>query len=252
MMGATMRSVGLDPALEAGGGGSHSMLADTAASQAAGLPIEAVLGVDLGQVAALAPLTSGGPEGWQLLVKRLMDVAVALVILLLVLPVLIVASVGVKLSSPGPVLFRQTRVGRGGSTFTMLKFRTFPIDHVDRVVAVSLHDCPLRWGRLLRRTSIDELPQLLNVLRGEMSVVGPRPERPQFAEPLARTIPEYRERHRAPVGLTGHSQIKGLVGTTSIESRVAADNEYIDQWSLGRDVRILARTVPAVIRKTRR
>jgi lipopolysaccharide/colanic/teichoic acid biosynthesis glycosyltransferase len=197
----------------------------------------------------LVPVTDGGPAGWRWAVKRAMDVTIVVALVLLVLPVLVVAAVGVRVSSPGPVLFRQTRVGRHGRQFTMFKFRTFPVDHVDRVVSLDVDACPLWWGRVLRRTSIDELPQLFNVIRGDMSLVGPRPERPRFAVPLAETIPGYRERHRAPVGLTGFAQVKGLVGTTSIEERVAADNAYIDDWSIRRDLVILAKTVPTLVRK---
>ncbi|MEY2404711.1 MAG: hypothetical protein QOD38_2262 [Acidimicrobiaceae bacterium] len=201
----------------------------------------------------------GGPTGWRQAVKRSVDVVGAGLSLLVVLPILLVVAVGVRLSSPGPVLYRQTRVGRHGRHFTMLKFRTFPIEHVPptgvvddgeaAVVPVSLS--PLRFGRLLRQTSFDELPQLFNVLRGEMSLVGPRPERPELVSALADRIPQYRARHRAPVGLTGHAQVLGLCGTTPIEERVAADNEYIDGWTLRRDIAILARTVPTLVRKVR-
>lgn len=199
----------------------------------------------------LVPRTEGGPAGAQAVLKRALDIVVSLVVLVLVLPVLLAAAVAVKVSSPGPILFRQVRVGRGGRHFRMLKFRTFPVDHVDRVQSVSLEECPLPIGRFLRRTSIDELPQLFNVLFGHMSLVGPRPERPQFAEPLVEDLPEYRERHRAPAGMTGLAQVMGLTGPTSIEERIAADNAYIDGWTIWRDLHILLRTVPAVLRRIR-
>lgn len=207
--------------------------------------------VDLPTKALLAPTSAGGPAGWQLVGKRTLDVFVALLALAVAVPILLVAAIGVKLSSPGPVLFRQTRLTRGGLPFTMLKLRTFPVDHVDTTLALPVTECPLRWGRLLRRTSIDELPQLVNVVLGHMSLVGPRPERPRFAAQLAADIPGYQERLRTPAGITGLAQIRGLWGTTSIAERVAADNEYVDGWSLGRDLRILARTVPTVLRKLR-
>ena len=201
----------------------------------------------------------GGPSGWRGAVKRVIDITGAAVSLVVVLPILIVAAAGVRLSSPGPVLYRQTRVGRHGRHFTMLKFRTFPIDHVPPTSVVEDHHnalvpatlSPLRFGRLLRQTSFDELPQLINVLRGDMSLVGPRPERPELVSELEDRIPHYRDRHRAPVGLTGHAQVKGFCGTTPIEHRVAADNEYIDQWTLRGDLAILAKTVPTLIRKVR-
>jgi lipopolysaccharide/colanic/teichoic acid biosynthesis glycosyltransferase len=183
--------------------------------------------------------------------KRAVDIVGAVVLLLVTLPVLTVAALGVRLTSPGPVLFRQRRVGMGARHFEMLKFRTFPVDHLDVEQSLPHEQCPLRFGRLLRRTSIDELPQLWNVLRGDMSLVGPRPERPHFAEALGATIPAYRERHRAPAGITGLAQVHGLCGPTSIYERVAADNRYIEGWTVWRDLRILLSTVPTVVRKVR-
>jgi lipopolysaccharide/colanic/teichoic acid biosynthesis glycosyltransferase len=141
-------------------------------------------------------------------------------------------------------------VGRNGRTFDMLKFRSFPTDHKDVALALPLDDCPLPVGRFLRRTSIDELPQLFNVLRGEMSIVGPRPERPHFAEPMSEKIPDYDARHRVAGGLTGLAQVHGYWGVSEIEARVRLDNHYIDTWSLWGDLSIIARTVPAVIVKS--
>ena len=125
------------------------------------------------------PLELAGQAGF--------DIVVSGVCLVLLAPVLLVAAIGVKLTSRGPIIFRQPRVGVGGHVFTMYKFRTYPVDHVDDKFSREHDECPLVWGRFLRRTSIDELPQLLNVLKGDMSLVGPRPERPHFAGPLART-----------------------------------------------------------------
>jgi putative colanic acid biosynthesis UDP-glucose lipid carrier transferase len=200
---------------------------------------------------SLTPTLTGGPSGAGAVAKRFVDVLVALVALVLVLPVMVVAAVGVKLSSPGPILFRQHRLTRNGDVFTMLKFRTFPVEHVDATVSLPTTACPLPWGRLLRRTSIDELPQLLNVLLGHMSLVGPRPERPRFAEELADEVPGYVERLRAPAGITGLAQIRGLHGTSSLQDRIDADNEYIERWSFWSDLRILFATVPTVVRKAR-
>jgi lipopolysaccharide/colanic/teichoic acid biosynthesis glycosyltransferase len=132
----------------------------------------------------------------------------------------------------------------------MMKFRSFPTDHEDVELALPLDGCPLPVGRFLRRTSIDELPQLFNVLRGEMSIVGPRPERPHFAEPMSAKIPEYDARHRVAGGLTGLAQVHGYWGLSEIEARVRLDNHYIDTWSLWGDLSIIARTVPAVIVKS--
>jgi lipopolysaccharide/colanic/teichoic acid biosynthesis glycosyltransferase len=184
-------------------------------------------------------------------IKRLLDVCISVAGITLLLPILVIAALGVKLSGPGPALFRQTRRGRLGATFTMYKFRTYPVDHVDDKFSRDHDECPLWFGRLLRRTSIDELPQLFNVLRGEMSLVGPRPERPHFAEPFASRIPEYDDRHRLPGGITGAAQVQGLWGNCSVEERVRVDNEYIDDWSLRHDLAILVRTPLAMFHKSR-
>ena len=199
----------------------------------------------------LLPTMDGGPTGTPALVKRAIDLVVVVVLLLVVLPTMLIAAVGVRLSSRGPILFRQERVGRGGRVFVMYKFRTYPVDHVDATVALPTESCPLPFGRFLRRTSIDELPQLFNILLGHMSLVGPRPERPRFAAELAAQIPGYVDRLRAPAGLTGLAQIRGLHGTSSLTDRIEADNEYIDRWSVWSDLRILLATVPTVVRKAR-
>ena len=212
------------------------------------VPAAVVLQPD-GVESALVPTVEGGPVGWQAAAKRLVDIVGALVLLTVALPLIAVGALGTKLTSSGPVLFRQVRVGRGGQRFVMLKLRTFPVEHVDRLESVPHEACPSRWGRLLRRSSIDELPQLWNVLRGDMSLVGPRPERPHAANVLAGVLPEYRERHRAPAGITGLAQVRGLCGPTSIVDRVRADNEYVEGWTLWRDIRLLLLTIPTVVRK---
>lgn len=181
--------------------------------------------------------------------KRVLDVVLSAILLAAAAPVLAMAALAVKATSRGPVLFRQVRVGRGGGTFELLKLRsmavnddsdvTWSIRHDDRVTLV---------GRVLRATSLDELPQLLNVMRGDMSLVGPRPERPHFVERFADGISRYGERHRVPVGLTGLAQVNGLRGDTSIEERVNLDNWYIDNWSFWWDVSILFRTPLAALR----
>jgi lipopolysaccharide/colanic/teichoic acid biosynthesis glycosyltransferase len=176
---------------------------------------------------------------------------VATLLVVFLLPLMAAAALGVRLSSRGPVFFRQRRVGQHGREFEMLKFRTFPVGHVDSEQALPLEECPLAFGRFLRRTSIDELPQLFNVIKGEMSLVGPRPERPHFAAPLSAEVPGYVDRHRFPVGITGLAQVNGLWGVGNIEERVRFDNDYIDQWSLGLDLKILLRTIPEVFVKAR-
>lgn len=195
---------------------------------------------------ALVPTLAGGPSGAAAVVKRSIDLVGALVLLVVFAPVVLVGAIGVRATDGAPSFFRQVRIGRDGRAFTMWKLRTFPADHVDDEFSRPVSACPTAWGRFLRRTSIDELPQLWNVVRGDMSLVGPRPERPHFAIPLATDVAGYRERHRARAGITGLAQVEGLWGNSSIEARIDADNRYVDEWSVGLDLRILARTVRAV------
>ena len=182
-------------------------------------------------------------------VKRAIDVVGAVVLLVLTAPLFVLAAVAVRLSSRGPVLFRQRRVVEHGRVISLVKLRTFPVSHVDSVWSLGYDDCPLRVGRLLRRTSIDELPQLWNVLRGDLSLVGPRPERPHFAEGLCADVPGYRDRQRVHGGITGLAQVSGYWGISSIHERVRLDNHYIDTWTPMADLVILARTMVEVIRR---
>jgi exopolysaccharide biosynthesis polyprenyl glycosylphosphotransferase len=182
--------------------------------------------------------------------KRLFDLTVGALLLLLSTPVLAVAAVAIRLSSPGPVLFRQKRLGENGRIIEMLKLRTLRCnDDSDTTWFVGQDDRRTPVGRVLRKTSLDELPQLLNVLRGDMSLVGPRPERPYFADSFALDVPRYRDRLRVPQGLTGWAQVHGLRGDTSISDRIRFDNQYIEHWTFWSDIRILARTVAAVFGK---
>ena len=159
-------------------------------------------------------------------------------------PVLLLIALGIKLTSPGPIFFRQRRVGQRGVPFDVLKFRTMLVnDDDDTTWCVTADRRVTRLGRVLRATSVDELPQLLNVVRGDMSLVGPRPERPFFVEAFSKEIPRYGDRHRVPVGMTGLAQVNGLRGDTSIEERLVFDNLYIENWSLWSDIVILLRTV---------
>jgi lipopolysaccharide/colanic/teichoic acid biosynthesis glycosyltransferase len=181
--------------------------------------------------------------------KRAFDVVGAIVLLVLTAPLFIAAAAAVRCSSRGPVLFCQRRVVEHGRVISLVKFRTFPVSHVDSVWSLGYQDCPLRVGRLLRRTSVDELPQLWNVLRGDLSLVGPRPERPQFADELCANVEGYRDRQRAPGGITGLAQVSGYWGVSSIHERVRLDNQYIDTWTPVADLVILARTAIEVIRR---
>ena len=163
----------------------------------------------------------------------------------------------IKLSSPGPALFRQKRIGRDGQEFELLKFRTMRDQTADESFipetglapgGVEGSDRRTTVGRLLRRTSLDELPQLINVLRGEMSVVGPRPERPHFVELFEHDVHRYADRHRVKSGITGLAQVKGLRGQTSVLRRVEWDNDYVANWSLWLDLKIAVWTLRAVAR----
>ncbi|MDQ1535162.1 MAG: hypothetical protein QOF28_2923 [Actinomycetota bacterium] len=182
---------------------------------------------------------------WRL--KRAVDAVLSVVLLILTAPVMGAAALAVKFGSPGPVLFRQRRIGQYGEEIEVLKFRTLPAGHVDDAWNAS-NDEYNSVGRFLRRTSIDELPQLWNVLRGDMSLVGPRPERGYLVAQFNTSISGYRDRHRLPVGLTGWAQVHGLRGDTSLKERVRFDNQYIEHWSLWRDVVILLRTLSAGFR----
>ncbi|WP_329434423.1 exopolysaccharide biosynthesis polyprenyl glycosylphosphotransferase [Streptomyces sp. NBC_01280] len=185
--------------------------------------------------------------------KRALDLVVSGTLLVLTSPVLLVCAVWLRLAEGPGVVFRQERVGKGGKPFTLLKFRTHrPSDAMESATRWSVAD-EERMGwfcRFLRRTSLDELLQLWNVFRGDMSLVGPRPERPYFVMQFSEAHPGYAERHRMPTGITGLAQIHGLRGDTSIEDRARFDNAYIDSWSLWQDISILVRTAAALVRST--
>jgi Undecaprenyl-phosphate glucose phosphotransferase len=184
--------------------------------------------------------------GLNIVVKRVMDVAISLVALVfLAIPMLIIAAL-VKLTSPGPVFYRQERCGLNGKTFMMLKFRSMRMDAERQTGAVwAQKDDPrrTRFGTFLRCTSLDELPQFLNVLWGDMSLVGPRPERPIFIQAFSKTIPNYMARHSVKAGITGWAQVHGWRGNTSLRKRVRFDLYYITHWTPWLDVRILWMTV---------
>jgi Undecaprenyl-phosphate glucose phosphotransferase len=184
--------------------------------------------------------------GWNRLSKRLFDVGFSAIALVALAPIMLAVALAVKLSSRGPVFFHQDRMGLDGERFRILKFRTMPLDAEEvtgPVWATEADPRPTRVGRWLRRWSLDELPQFINVLRGDMSVVGPRPERPVFVEQFRRTVPGYMLRHKVKSGITGWAQVNGLRGNTSLESRIQYDIEYIERWSLWLDVKIIARTI---------
>jgi|SRR5450755_2024820 len=205
----------------------------------------------------IATLRSTNPLGATFALKHAIDRVVAVLLIVVLAPLLAVIALLVKGNSPGPVLFRQRRIGRDNHPFDVLKFRTMThrepapgfvpagglapggVEGVDRRTRV---------GRWLRRTSLDELPQLLNVARGEMSLVGPRPERPEYAKTYAADLARYAERHRVRAGITGLAQVHGLRGQCPIADRVDLDNYYIENWSPGLDLKILLMTALVVIR----
>ncbi|MEO8327516.1 MAG: exopolysaccharide biosynthesis polyprenyl glycosylphosphotransferase, partial [Nitrospirota bacterium] len=184
--------------------------------------------------------------GWNLFLKRMVDVCGAVVALVVASPIALMIAVLIKLTSSGPVFYRQIRVGLDGKSFNIIKIRTMRMDAEEKTgpVWTKAHD-PRRTliGTFLRRTSLDELPQFWNVLKGEMSIVGPRPERPEFIEKFRAQIPQYNLRHKMKAGITGWAQINGLRGNTSWEKRLAYDMYYIEHWSLWLDVKIMILTL---------
>jgi Undecaprenyl-phosphate glucose phosphotransferase len=184
--------------------------------------------------------------GLNVLVKRCMDVGLSLVALVVLAPLMALIALLVKLTSPGPVFYRQERCGLNGRPFHMLKFRSMRADAEQQTGAVwaQKHDARrTRLGTFLRQTSLDELPQLVNVLRGDMSLVGPRPERPVFIQRFSRTIPNYMARHCVKAGITGWAQVHGWRGNTSLRKRLQYDLYYITHWTPWLDLRILWMTV---------
>ncbi|MCB0934081.1 MAG: sugar transferase [Mycobacterium sp.] len=206
----------------------------------------------------LLALRHTDPRGWQFAIKHLLDRSLAAIGLLLTSPIFLTLMALVRLSSPGPIFFRQPRVGRDSRVFDCLKFRTmreatqstaeFSLKDGAAPGGVEGVDRRTTIGKFLRSTSLDELPQLINVVKGEMSLVGPRPERPEFVTLFEAQIRRYGERHRVKSGMTGFAQVHGLRGQSSIADRAEWDNYYIENWSLALDLKILAMTVPAMFR----
>jgi exopolysaccharide biosynthesis polyprenyl glycosylphosphotransferase len=212
----------------------------------------------------LLALRSVDPKSWQFAIKHGFDRLATFVGLLFLAPLLALVAIGVKLSSPGPILYRQPRLGSDGREFEMLKFRTMTGDAGDEgeadagwaseilggeeVAPRPVKDRRTPFGRVVRKLSLDELPQLINVLRGDMSIVGPRPERVTYAQAFGEHVDRYSDRHRVRSGITGWAQVHGLRGQTSLSDRVEWDNYYIENWSLWLDFKIMLMTVVAVAR----
>jgi exopolysaccharide biosynthesis polyprenyl glycosylphosphotransferase len=216
----------------------HLVVQEVSASEFGGMPMLRVRDVSL--------------RGWNLRVKRALDVVLASGLLVALAPVLVLVAAAIKLTSPGgPVFFVQERVGIDGRGFLCVKFRSMHPDaeaQTGPVWATPDDDRTTPIGRFLRRFSIDELPQLVNVLLGDMSLVGPRPERPFFVEQFSRLIPRYDKRHQEKSGMTGWAQVNGLRGQAPIEERTLYDLFYVERWSPAFDLKILLKTIAAVVR----
>lgn len=202
--------------------------------------ISEILGLPVINIIA-SPMT-----GSNRIIKAIEDRVLSFIILLLISPILLLIACLVKVSSPGPVFFKQERLGLNGKLFEMLKFRSMPVDaevKTGAVWATSGDKRATRIGAFLRKTSLDELPQFINVLKGEMSIVGPRPERSIFVEKFKSEIPSYMQKHLVKAGITGWAQVNGWRGSTSLEKRIEYDLYYINHWSLGFDLKIIFLTI---------
>lgn len=178
--------------------------------------------------------------------KRTFDILFASVAILLTSPIMLLSVIMIKLTSPGPVIFHQERVGLNRKQFMMYKFRSMHVqtDEEEREQWTTKNDPrKTKWGSFMRKTSIDELPQFFNVLKGDMSVVGPRPERPFFVEKFREEVPRYMIKHQVRPGITGWAQVNGLRGDTSIEERINHDLYYIENWTFSFDLQIIFLTV---------
>ena len=183
---------------------------------------------------------------WNALMKRLVDIFGSIFCIILFSPVMLFAAIGTRVTSKGPIIYKQTRIGLHSKPFTMYKFRTMRVQSAEEEKkgwTIPGDDRVTKFGSFLRRTSIDEMPQFFNVLAGKMSLVGPRPERPQFVDKFREEIPRYMVKHQVRPGITGWAQINGYRGDTSIRKRIEHDIYYIENWSLGFDFRILFLTV---------
>ena len=187
------------------------------------------------------PLTNTG----NMVIKRMLDVAGSLFGIIITAPIMVILAILVKLTSPGPIIFKQERVGLHNKPFYMYKFRSMAMQSPkEEKKAWTVRNDPrvTGIGKIMRRTSLDELPQLFNILRGDMSLVGPRPERPHYVEKFKEEIPRYMVKHQVRPGLTGWAQVNGLRGDTSIKKRIEYDIYYIENWSMGFDIKIILMT----------
>ncbi len=175
--------------------------------------------------------------------KRTLDIIASLILIILTSPVMLFTAIGVRLSSPGPIFFRQVRVGKNNKEFTMYKFRSMRVNDSEETGWSTENDPrKTKFGNFIRKFALDELPQFFNVLKGDMSLVGPRPEVPFYVEKFRKEVPLYMLKHTCRPGITGLAQIKGLRGDTSIQARIEEDIDYIENWSFWGDIRILLLT----------
>jgi exopolysaccharide biosynthesis polyprenyl glycosylphosphotransferase len=192
-------------------------------------------------------------DGWGRIVKRIIDIAVSAIVLIVASPIMLIIAILEKITSKGPIMYKHQRIGRDEKIFTFFKFHSMYSNMCDYKGGVhwSTKDdektriTPL--GKVLRKTNLDELPQFWNILKGDMSFVGPRPELPKLVEKFEKEVPEYFRRHRVKTGLTGWAQVNGLKGDTSIKERVRYDIYYIENWSLWLDFKIIVKTVFLII-----
>lgn len=198
------------------------------------------------ELAGIPVITMRGSRiaGHARIVKAVEDRVLSALILALISPLMLLLAVGVKLSSPGPVFYRQRRVGLDGREFEMLKFRSMPVDTEKGGVrwGNAQNKQTTRFGRFIRKASLDELPQFINVLKGDMSIVGPRPERPMFVENFRKEIPQYMQKHLVKAGITGWAQVNGWRGDTDLTKRIECDMYYIRSWTVWLDVKIIIKT----------
>lgn len=179
-------------------------------------------------------------------IKKISDIVISVIAIIITSPIMLITALAIKLTSPGPIIFKQERIGHQRKRFMMYKFRSMKIqDEDDEKSEWTTEDDPRKTkvGDFIRRTSIDELPQFFNVLKGEMSVVGPRPERPYFVEKFRCDIPKYMVKHQVRPGLTGWAQVNGYRGNTSIKRRIEYDIEYVENWYFGLDILIMWKTI---------
>jgi exopolysaccharide biosynthesis polyprenyl glycosylphosphotransferase len=225
------------------------MVPDVVEVMTSGVKVQEFEGIPFLRLKGL-PMTT-----WGRIMKRLFDIVVSFILIVLCSPLFLLIAILVKLTSNGHVLYSQERISLDGKSFTMLKFRSMRLGAESQTgpVWAKLDDnraTPI--GNFLRRTSLDELPQLFNVLKGEMSLVGPRPERPYFVEKFRGLVPKYLDRHRVKTGMTGWAQVNGLRGDSSLEERIKFDIYYIENWSFLFDVKILLRTIGALVERKKK